>query len=118
MAWRRRARGFVLVTMVASMVVILSIVGLAIDSGYLQLVKVRMQTAADAAVIGAVQELRANGPTNVTAAGRSDSAANGFTNGQNGVTVTVNTPPSTGNYTGDNTAVEVMIRQSVNTFFM
>ena len=35
MLWRRRASGFVLITMIASMVVILSIVGLAIDTGHL-----------------------------------------------------------------------------------
>ena len=82
MSRRRRSRGFVLITMVASMVVILSIVGLAIDTGHLQLVKVRMQTAADAAAIGAVQELKLHGPTNVTASGKADAAANGFTDGK------------------------------------
>ena len=61
MLCRRRSRGFILITMVASVVVILSIIGLAIDTGHLQLVKVRMQTAADAAALGAVQELRASG---------------------------------------------------------
>jgi len=113
-----RARGFVLITMVASMVAILSIVGLAIDTGNLQLVKVRMQTAADAAAVGGVQELRANGPSNVTAAAKADAASNGFTDGQNAVTVVVNKPPTYGFYTGDSSAVEVTIHQAVNTYFM
>src|SRR3954466_15164148 len=115
MVWRRRAGGFILVTMVAAIVVVLSIIGLAIATGHLQLVKVRMQTAADAAVIGAVQELKANGSTNVTAAGKADAAANGFTDGQNTVTVAVHKPPTSGFYTGDSTAVEVTIHQSVKT---
>ena len=46
---RGRSSGFVLIAMLASTVVLLTIVGLAIDTGHLQLVKVRMQTAADAA---------------------------------------------------------------------
>src|SRR6478735_9117788 len=118
MSRRRRARGFVLITMVASMVVILSIIGLAIDAGHLQLVKIRMQTAADAAVIGAIQELKLNGGTNVTAAGKADAAANGFADGENTVTVVVNKPPLSGYYTGDSAAVEVIIHQAVKTFFM
>jgi hypothetical protein len=114
----RRTRGFVLITMVASIVVILSIVGLAIDTGHLQLVKVRMQTAADAAVVGGVEELKANLTANVTSAALADAATNGFTDGQNTVTVVVNKPPASGYYTGDSTAVEVTIHQSVNTYFM
>src|SRR4051812_17598641 len=98
MSWRRRAGGFVLITMVASIVVILSIVGLAIDTGHLQLVKIRMQTAADAAALGAVQELRANGSGNLTQAAKADAASNGFTDGQNAVTVTVDRPPLSGYY--------------------
>jgi hypothetical protein len=104
--------------MVASIVVVLSIIGLAIDTGHLQLVKVRMQTAADAAGLGAVQELRANGSANVTDAARADAAANGFTDGVNAVTVAVHKPPESGYYTGDSTAVEVTIHQTVQTFFM
>ncbi len=49
---------------------------------------------------------------------RGDAALNGFTNGQNGVTVTVNNPPSTGYSTADSTGVEVIISQQVPTFFM
>src|SRR3954454_7383144 len=104
MVWRRRAGGFILVTMVAAIVVVLSIIGLAIDTGHLQLVKVRMQTAADAAALGAVQELRANGAANIIPAARADAAANGFADGQSAVTVTVRTPPLSGYYTADSTA--------------
>src|SRR4051812_26055972 len=118
MPWRRRARGVILITMVASIVVILSIVGLGIGTGHLSLGKIRMQTAADAAVLGGVQELRARGAATVSGAAKADAATNGFTDGQNGVTVTVNKPPASGYYTGDRTAVEVTIHQSVHTFFM
>jgi hypothetical protein len=118
MVSRRRAGGFILVTMVAAIVVVLSIIGLAIDTGHLQLVKVRMQTAADAAALGAVQELRANGAANIVPAARADAAANGFADGQSAVTVTVRTPPPSGYYTADTTAVEVTIKQTVHTFFM
>lgn len=110
--------GFVMVTMLLSLVVLLAFLGLAIDVGYEQFVKIRMQTAADAAALGGAQELRASGSSNLAASAKADAAANGFTDGQNSVTVTVNNPPASGYSTTDSSAVEVLIAQSVPTFFM
>ena len=98
--------------------ILVEFLGLAIDAGYLELVKTRMQTAADAAALGGVQEIKMNGAANVVSAARADAALNGFTNGLNGVTVTVNNPPSGGYSTGDSTGVEVIVAQQVPTFFM
>jgi len=111
-------RGFVLVTMIVCMAVVLAFLGLSIDVGYQQSIKVRMQTAADAAALGGARELAASGNANLVSAAQGDAATNGFTNGTNSVTVTVNNPPSTGYSTSDGTAVEVLISQSVPTFFM
>ncbi len=114
----RPSRGFVLITIMASLVAVLTLVGLAIDTGHLQVVKVRMQTAADAAAIGGVQDVKAGGFAGPVAASRANAAANGFTHGRDTVAVAVNSPPASGYFTGDPTAVEVTIRQSVATFFM
>src|SRR5512132_2531760 len=102
---RRRSRGFVLVTLIASAAAVLTIVGLAIDTGHLHLVKMRMQTAADAGALGAVLERRADSRADVTAPARADAAANGFIHGQDSVTVGVNSPPASGYYAADPTAV-------------
>src|ERR1035438_9020124 len=102
-------RGFVVVTMLVSMVALLAFLGLGIDVGYEEYVKTRMQTAADAAAVGGAQELRASGSTNLIAAAKGDAAANGFTDGANGVAITVNNPPATGYSTANSTAVEVLI---------
>jgi hypothetical protein len=104
--------------MIVSIVAVLALVGLAIDSGHLQLVKVRMQTAADAAALGAVNELKASGPAGMSAAAVRDAAANGFQHGSNAVAVTVESPPSSGYYTIDPTAVQVTVSQSVDALFM
>jgi len=104
--------------MVGSLVVVLAFLGLAIDVGYIELLKEQMQTAADAGALSGGRELKANGTANVASVARTDTAKNGFTNGANGVTVTVNTPPGSGYYTSDNTGVEVIVSQTVNTFFM
>ncbi len=111
-------RGFVLVTMLCCTVILTAFLGLAIDSGYLELMKTRMQTAADAAALGGVQEIRMNGAANVVSAARADAAANGFTHGTGGVTVTVNTPPSSGYSSADVSGVEVIVAQQIPTFFM
>lgn len=107
-----------MVTMIVSLVGLLAFLGLAIDVGYEEYVKTRMQTAADAAALGGAQELRASGAANLAAVAKSDAAANGFTDGANSVSVTVNNPPAGGYSTSDPTAVEVVISQSVPTFFM
>jgi hypothetical protein len=92
--------------------------GLTIDAGYLQLIKTRMQTAADAAALGGAQEIHANGSTNAAGAARTDAAANGFTDGIDTVAITVNTPPTSGFSTADSTAVEVIITKNVPSLFM
>ena len=113
-----RRRGYVIVTMLVSLVVLLSFLGLGIDVGYEEYVKTRMQTAADAAAVGGAQELRASGSTNLVTAAKGDAAANGFTDGSKGVAITVNNPPATGYSTANSSAVEVLISKNVPTFFM
>ena len=105
-------------TMAAVTAVMMECIGLAIDTGYLELIKTRMQAAADAAAVGGAQELKANGSANVVTAAQNDAALNGFTNGQNSVTITINNPPRSGNYSGDSTAVEALVSQSVSPLFM
>jgi hypothetical protein len=119
MTLRRASRGgFVLATMLCCLTVLVAFLGIAVDASYLEFVRTRMQTAADAAALGGALEIKMNGAANVVSEARGDAALNGFTNGQNGVTVTVNNPPSTGYSTADSTGVEVIISQQVSPFFM
>jgi hypothetical protein len=104
--------------MIISLTFVMGFLGLAIDVGYEQYLKVRMQTAADAAALGGARELAASGTGNLVSAAQGDASTNGFTNSQNSVTVTVNHPPSSGYSTTDTTAVEVLISQTVPTVFM
>jgi hypothetical protein len=111
-------RGFVLVTMILSMAILLAFLGLAINVGCEQYMKVRMQAAADAAALGGARELAASGSANLVSAAQGDASTNGFTNGQNSVTVTVNNPPTSGYSTTNSSAVEVLISQTVPTLFI
>lgn len=115
---RQRSRGFVLLLLAVSALVLFGFVGLSVDVGYIHLARTRQQAAADAAAMAAVHEVTAGRSANVAAAARLASQQNGFTDGVNGVTVTVNKPPSSGDYSADNSATEVILAANASTFFM
>src|SRR5579871_4018155 len=73
-----RERGFIAVAYAAMLVVIVGLAGLAVDVGYMQYQKRRIQGAADAAAMGALRELEL-GNTDLTTAGQNDASLNGFT---------------------------------------
>jgi len=75
-----------------------------------------MQGAADAAAVSALVATAKGGP-DITTQARGVAAQNGWTHGVNGVTVTVNQPPSVGNFAGNAQAVEVIIAQAQPLFF-
>ena len=100
------------------LVVVLLMAGLGLDVGYLRYEKQQMQKAADAGAIAAASAKIYGG--NYTTAGKNDTAANGFKDGQNGVAVAVNIPPATPGdpFLGNNNYVEVIVSQPQPTFFM
>ena len=102
-----------LIQFAVTIAVLLAFCGLAIDGGLLALKKTQLQTAADAAAVGAAYQA---GAAQVTA-GRADAALNGFTHGVNNTTVTVTSPPSSGTYAGNTSAVHAKVSQAVQPFF-
>jgi len=111
-------RGSLVIMVAMSMVVLLGFMGLAFDCSYFYLVKRRMQTAADAGASAGAQELLRANSAAVTTAARNDTALNHFSNGVNGINVTVNNPPASGPRAGNNGFVEVMIDQRKPTWFL
>jgi len=91
--------------------------GLTVDIGMLELRQLQLQNAADAAALGGQIESE-RGTNNWVAQGQSDASANGFTNGVNGVTVTLVQQPSTGAYAGHYDAIQATVSQTVQTVFM
>lgn len=85
--------------------------GLAVDVSYWQTKQVSMQGAADMAALSAeiANDLR-NGDAIATEA-KGIAANMGYVDGSNNVTVTVNQPPQSGNYTGNSNAIEVIVSQ-------
>src|SRR2546426_9410646 len=99
MAGKNNKRGVVILTAVGMMFVLLAFVGLAFDVGYLQWGRRRAQTAADSAALAAAWAVQSGGA--YITEGKNASKVNGFTDGQPGITVTINKPPTSGSYIGD-----------------
>ena len=98
---------------------LLGFLALAIDVGVLFHAKRSMQTAADAAAIAAAQDYMWNvSTTTAQTVGKSASAANGYTDGTGGVSVTINAPPASGPNAGSTGYVEAIVSQPVGAAFM
>ncbi len=101
------------------LVVLVLMAGVGIDVGFLHYEKQQMQKAADAAALAGAATLIYSGQGQpVTIAARNDASANGFANGVNNVTVTVNNPPLSGIHAGNANYVEVYVAKPISTFFM
>jgi hypothetical protein len=83
----------------------------------LELRKLQMQSAADAAALGAALEAE-RGTNNWKNIGIAEAGINGFTNGSNNTTVSVVEGANYGAYNGRYDVVQATITQSVHTTFM
>jgi Flp pilus assembly protein TadG len=112
LTWQRLLkdqRGSVLAFFVA-IPVVAGTVAVGVETGQLYRTKRQMQGASDAAALAATID-KMNGGTNTsaTAAALYESQRNGFQNGVGGVTVTVNSPPTSGANVSTANAVEVIV---------
>jgi uncharacterized membrane protein len=101
-----------------SIVTLAAFAGLAVDSGYMEAVRRRAQTAADSAALSAAFELQRGDRDNMKQAARVDAALNGFVDGQQNTSVAIANPPVAGAYAKNDKAVEAIVTQAVPTSFM
>jgi len=104
------------------MMTLLFAVGLAVDAGQLFVAKRTEQEAADAAAFaGAIVIYKGAQPPSAATVSAAIAQAtlvatmNGYTDGVGNTTVTVNSPPLSGNYAGDPNHVEVIITRQIRT---
>jgi hypothetical protein len=113
--------GQALIMAALCMPLMLGFLGFALDVGMLSVEKRRLQAAADSAAIAGAAELSYG---DYVSAAQSAAALNGFTDGVNGATVSVNpsgssTPsPLYGAYAGQSGYLEVIVKQTTPTPFM
>lgn len=115
----RDQRGATAITTALVLLVLVGFIGLGTEVGMWYAERRAMQNASDAAALGAGFDIYKNGKnsTGIVAAGRLDSARNGFKNGEDNVTVTVNYPPKQGKYASKNTAVETVVSKTRASLF-
>ncbi|HUK58448.1 MAG TPA: pilus assembly protein TadG-related protein [Stellaceae bacterium] len=111
-------KGGVAVLTAVAMTGLLGAAGLGTEATLWYVAKRDMQAAADAAAFSAATaEAAGANSTAFTAAADAIASQYGFTNGANGVVVAVNNPPSSGGYTTNGQAVEVVISQTQTMLF-
>jgi hypothetical protein len=111
--------GQAIVVAIIALMALLFVVGLAVDAGQLFVAKRTQQDAADAAAFaGAVQLYLGGTQADARIAAIADATINGYTHGVNQTTVIVNSPPTDGNFIGNNSGVEVIILSQVKTAIM
>jgi putative Flp pilus-assembly TadE/G-like protein len=111
--FRRDRSGNILMIIALLLPVVVGCVGLGLDVGLWLYKHQTMQSAADSAAISAVT----GNASNMTTEAKAVTATYGFTDGSDGVVVTVNQPPITGNYTGTPGAVQVIITRPQERYF-
>jgi uncharacterized membrane protein len=105
-----RRRGSVAIQVGILMTVLLGMASLGMEIPFLIFRQRQMQSAADAAALGAAVAL-ARGYPAIATEGQGIAAASGFTNAKAGVTVAIDNPPKSGAYTANAAAVEAVISQ-------
>src|SRR5437867_2367496 len=99
-------RGQMIVLLALSFVVLIGFMGLVIDAGRIYLQRRSAQLAADAAAAAVAQEAARDTGSDLTAVATYYVNQNGLAGAQ--TDVTVNNPPTSGVYTSDDTAYEVV----------
>jgi Flp pilus assembly protein TadG len=106
----RDQRGSIGIIAAVSLAVLLAFGGLGVDAALWMRAKYDAQGAADAAANSVAAAAAIGNPASrLTAEANAAAAANGFQNGMNGVTVTMNNPPGSGAYAGNASAYEVIV---------
>lgn len=109
---RRSQSGAIAVMLALILPVLIGLLGLVLDGGFLFDTKNKMQSAADTAALGAAVEARRGATQDkVIAAARNAAAENAFPDGVDGTSVQVSIPPKSGPYAGRTGYAEVSISQ-------
>jgi hypothetical protein len=107
--------GQVMLLVCVAVFALMGMIAVVADFSFLQHQRNMMQTAADSAAMAGAEELSYG---DQVAAGKSDAAKNGYTDGAGSVTVAINNPPSTGPNASNTTYVEATISKPEPTYFL
>ena len=106
--------GFSILIFVFLLPALIGVAALGTEGGLWLYTQQQLQASADSAAMSAARTYFLNPfatNANLTTQAEAVTATYGFVNGQNGVTVTVQNPPSAGTYEGKSNAIEVIVQQ-------
>jgi Flp pilus assembly protein TadG len=109
--------GATAITTALAMVGLTGFVGLGAEGGLWYFSQRTLQGAADSGALAAAIALGSSGTGNLAAEAKAVAAKFGLTDGTSGTKISVNHPPTAGNYKGNNNAVEVIISQPQSKLF-
>ena len=109
------ASGQVMLLVCVGIFALMGMIAVVADFSFMQHQRNMMQTAADSAAMAGAEELNYG---DLVAAGKSDAATNGYTDGASSVTVAINNPPGTGPNAGNAAYVEATISKPEPTYFL
>jgi len=116
--WEQES-GQALVITAICVAILLGMAGMAVDIGLLYRARQNVRIAADAAAVAAaIDYLYKGSASSAQTAGQAASTANGFINGANGVTVTINVPPASGPDAGQSNFAEAIVKEPNPVSFM
>jgi hypothetical protein len=107
----RSERGSVAIIVALMLTMMIGFAALGTEVVFLLLKQRQMQAAASAAALGGATALMTGRPLDYTVEAKAAAANAGFVNGVASATVTINHPPSIGNYTSSSIAVEAIVSQ-------
>jgi hypothetical protein len=114
--WRDDGGGTAVITAIAFMV-LMGFTALGVEVGAWYAERRALQTAADAAALGAAYRIYKDGKDaeGIVESGEYDASINGFTNGEDGVDLTVTNPPASGPNAENDYAAEAIIGKQRST---
>ena len=120
--WTQAQSGQAIVLLALALVALLGVTGLAVDGGGLFFLQRDAQNATDAAIVASTYAICATWPDidqqKVIGAGMAAANANGFYDGVDGRTVTIEYPPTSGEKVGDYHYVNVTISATKPAYFI
>jgi hypothetical protein len=115
--FRKETRGAIAIMTALSLPVVVGFIGMGVEAGLWFHAKRDLQTAADSAAVAAAYEVARGYPDAVmTQTGENAAANNGYDGSKNDA-ITINSPPLSGDFNGNNEAVQVIMTRNLSLLF-
>ncbi len=115
--FHNETNGAIAIMTALSLPVVVGFIGMGVEAGLWFHAKRDLQTAADSAAVAAAYEVARGYPNAiVTQTGGSAAADNGYDGSKND-TITINSPPTTGDFSGNNEAVQAIMTRNLTLLF-